>query len=277
MSDAIERAKRDVRAAGALFRSGLLPESHGYLMRALHAALDAWTAADGARAPDPSEEQALAALTKQGYRESERVRSILAAERATAATAAPEPRLPSDFEETWAAIERLVSFSERQLRPDRIRRRRRRFAVSSAALALLLVTALGVRLWGRVRARASASISPEGRGAYAVDGIDTTEWILPDDQLGWLDVYLPRAKEIRSVVVLNGHDRFYMDRAAKRVRVTAYAEHRELGAAEGQFPGIRDGRSALTLKLHARGATRLRLEVLSYYGAGSAIAELEID
>ncbi|HSU39686.1 MAG TPA: discoidin domain-containing protein [Polyangiaceae bacterium] len=272
-SEAIERARRDVRAAQTLFQAGLLPECDAHLRAALRTALGAWSEAAPESAAEPVETDGLAALAQNGYPSVDRLRGVLVAERASNDVAR---RLPRDFEATWAETERLLRFSERRLLPAVVQKRRRRRMATALVLAVLLAIFVSERLWGRVRARASASYSPESPASYAIDGIDSTEWLLPDGTLGWLDLYLPRATDVRSVVVLNGHNRFYLDRGTQRVRVTAYKKDQELASAEGSFKGITDGHPTLKLPLHADGVTRVRLEVLSFFGSGSAVAEVEV-
>jgi hypothetical protein len=273
-SEAIERAQHEVRVASTLFRDGLLPDCDTYLRRALRSALAAWLPAEAEATPEAGEQSALEALTKQGYRDVDRLRAALAdGEKRANAT------LPRDFERVWAEAERLVRFSVKRFEPVATRRKRRRMLGALGALLLVGVVFFffGERLWGRVRARASAAYAPDFPAAYAVDGIDTTEWLLPDGALGWLDVYLPHAKDVHEVMLLNGHNRFYLDRATRRVRVTAYAGNRELRSAESEFTtGVKDGRNALVIPLVAEGVTRVRIEVLSFFGGGGTLAEVEV-
>ena len=268
--EALDRAQRELRAASALWREGLLPECHAHMLAALNATLAGWRP-PSADAGDSAEDSALDALSKLGYPGVEELRTLLTA---ASRESISESGLPLGFEAYWTEVERLIRFSARRLLPEASRRRRRWLTGAAVALVVVGAVVVGERLWGRLRARASATHSPEAPAAYAVDGIDTTEWLLPDDTLGWLDVYLPRPTDVRGLRVLNGHNRFYLDRAAKRVRATAYAHDEELSSAEGQFAGIKDGHPALDLKLDASGVTRVRVEILSFFGAGSAIAEV---
>lgn len=279
-SEALMQARRHLRAAGALYREGLVPECHAEMRAALTSTLAAWTPNDSApaarvAAAPPSaaiEDPALGELAKRGY-DVARLRAALS----IGADGLPDDRrMPARFEALWAEAERLVRFSTKALRAPPEIRRRRFLATGALVLALLVTLFVSFRLWGRVRARASATYSPEWPASYAVDGLDATEWILPDKTLGWLDVYLPRPTDVKRVVVLNGHNRFYLDRATKGFKVTAFAGNHELASAEAEFPGIKDGRSAREVKLRADGVTRLRIEILSYFGAGGTIAEVEV-
>lgn len=271
-SETIDRAKREIHAASALYREGLEAECDAYMRRALRTTLGAWLSASGEAGVESGDAAALEVLAQKGYPDLERLREALALVQ-TERGAEPRAR---DVEKVWAEAERLLRFSAKRLQTQAMRRRRRRWLVIGAGLIVIVGVFFCVRLWGRVRVRASASYAPEFPASYAVDGIDSTEWILPDGQLGWLDVYLPRAKDITRVVVLNGHNRYYLDRATKRLRVTAYAGDQEVGSAEREFKAIKDGRSALDIRLAAHGVTRVRVEILSYFGTGGTIAEVEV-
>jgi hypothetical protein len=276
----LDSAKRSVAVAATLWRAGFMPECHAAMRSALRAALAAWAPSESSNDEEAvaGEERALAALAQRGYGRVEALRAALVASRrleTPRATAAPPT--PTDFESLGSEVERLVRYSETHLRPAHLRRRRRLLARVALGASVLLVLVLGYRLWGRVRVRASDAYSPSAPASYAVDGLDNTEWLLPDRALGWIDVYLPRSRHIRRVQVLNGHNRAYLDRATQRFRVTAYADDHPLATAEGEFARIKPGRSEVTVKLDARGATRLRLEVLSFFGTGAAIAEIEAE
>ncbi len=274
-SDTIESADRALRAASALWRDGLLEECHRYMLIALDVSLGAWIPADAPAESERREELALAALEGAGHRRVGALRRELAASRRSDPTSSPGPEaLSSNREALWEEIERLVLFSARHFRPAGERRRRRRILIGALLALVTLVIVIGFRLWGRPRVVASAVYSPERRASYVVDGTDT-EWLLPDRTPGWVDLYLPRARRIDGVRVVNGHNRYFLDRAARRIRVTAYSEHQQLASAEAEFRALKDGRDELKVRLKAKGVTRIRLDVLSFFGSGGAIAEIE--
>jgi hypothetical protein len=89
-------------------------------------------------------------------------------------------------------------------------------------------------------------------------------------------VYLPHPTSVHEVEVVNGHNRYYLDRATRKLRVTAFAGNDARASAETEFPPTQDKRSARKLKLAAEGVTRLHLEILAYHGAGGTIAEVTV-
>lgn len=289
------RAKRAVAAARALYREGLLSESHASLVKAFDALLEAWRPEPAAvvptdgegdaaePAPEPAdvaepivadaEEQALAAIEKAGYRRMARLRQA----RTTARELGTEPVTSlGRVEWIWAEIERLTRFSQRQfLTPAAAKRLRiRRIALAGTALVILAVV-IGI-LWARPRIAASATFSTEHPAYHVYDGVDSTEWLLPEASAGWVELRLRSSRTIKTVRLVNCHNRYYMDRAAEKVRVTAYAGGKQVGTAEGKFKGIVEKRSTLDLNIKASGVTRVRVEIQSWFGRGGGLSEIEL-
>jgi hypothetical protein len=257
----LKRATRAFDAARALFRAGLVAESHPFMVEALRAALDAWHKDGG----EPDDASALRALGDAGYPDVDQLRAGL--------TAASGP-MPADVEWLWAEAERLYVFSrKRLLRPNWKRKR---------WLALGLVTALGIvlavswRTWGRMRIRASATLGTEYPASNVLDGNDTTEWLAPEAKDAWLEIRPPRPRRVQSVRVYNGHNRFYMDRALRRFRVTLFAGDKQVASAEKEFTRLTDRTSLLDVEVAGTGVTLVRLDALSHFGAGVAIGDVEI-
>jgi hypothetical protein len=132
------------------------------------------------------------------------------------------------------------------------------------------------RLWGRPVVSASGVYSTDHTAANAFDGLDATEWLLPDRQVGWLDIRFASSRKLRRVRLLNSHNIYFMDRAAERVKVTAYGKRGPIATAQGRFAKINGKRSPLDLSLSADAAVRIRVEVLSYFGSGGGLAEVEL-
>jgi hypothetical protein len=226
-------------------------------------------------APQTAQEQASLALERSGYRRVDRLRAAARAVEQSTSTALA-PASSTDFDWIWAEVERLTRFSARRALTPRARklRRWRRSSLSLALLVLLLL--IGYRLWGRPRAEASAIHSEPHAAKNAIDGLEATEWLLPDGTSGWVDVLLPTTRTVHGVRLLNAHNVFYADRGARDVRVTAFTERGPAASVDGAFAAFSETRSALDLPLEARDVTRIRVEVLSYFKSGGGLAEIEI-
>jgi hypothetical protein len=276
--EAISRASRAIVAAGALWREGLVPEAHAQMASALRLALAPWATGDAgppaplADAGPTASEPGLAALTRAGYRNVGRLREALSATAGDPPAAPPPP----DFEWIWAEAERLCRFGRRRLAtPLERKRTRRQRGIAGTLLGLAIVLGIA-RLWGRPHVSASGVYSPEYPASYAFDDIDSTEWVLPDHALGWLLISFSSSRHVHRVVVLDGHNRFYLDRGAERIRVTAFSKGTAVGSAEGRFGPLTADRNALDLALDAQDVSDIRVDVLSFYGNGAALAEVEV-
>jgi len=286
-SDAFTRTRRAIVSAGALWREGLVPEAHAYMASALRMALRPWVVEGREKAsPEPGQEQAatdeeraLTALGRAGYRNVERLREALSATAGvapdvTAESVAIPP--PVDFEWIWAEAERLCRFGARRLATPLERKRMRTRTAFVGGIGILLLILVIVRVWVRPHVSASGVYSPDFPASYAVDDIESTEWLLPEHAAGWLQISFSSPRHVHGVVVLNGHNKFYLDRGAERIRVTAFSKTGPIASAEGRFAKLTGDRSPLDLPLDGRDVSEIRLEVLSFFGSGSAIAEVEV-
>jgi len=277
----VARAQLCIDRGLSLFRDGFLPECHEYIVKALRLQLDAWgsvesTAESGQGEPQAAREQALLVLERAGYRRIDRLRAALLADEPTSSnTLAPTPS--ADFDWIWAEVERLTRFSaDHALTPRARKLRRFRRSLLSGAL-VILVLLIGCRLWGRPRAEASAIHSEPHSAKNAVDGLEATEWLLPDSTPGWIDVTLPAARTVHSIRLINARNVFYADRATRAVHVTAFTERGPAASVDGAFAAFSETRSVLDLPLEAREVARIRVEILSYFKSGGGLAEIEIE
>jgi len=281
LGQASKEARRALDCGRALYRENLVPECHAHFANALAILLAAW-AAD--RGEDPSsnteladqDASALAELERAGYPSVGRLRAVVhrggiaVRDQATAETRQPEIDL------VWGEIERLYRFSVRRSDPP-LRRARIRLLAGVAAGVLFLLLAVGAwRLWGRTFATASAVYSSHHAAANAIDGLEATEWLLPDGVLGWLQVNFPSPRALHHIRLLNAHNIYFQDRGCEHVRVTLYCEYQVVASAEGSFTGIVAGRSPLDFDLGADCVTHLRIDVLSYFKMGGGLAEVEV-
>jgi hypothetical protein len=282
---AFERARRASAAGCALWRDGLVPEGRAEMDRALRSALKAWAPVRGEDRPSTTDatadpdQQALVALERAGYRRLDRLQAALAlsaprdpAEGGPAAGASSE----AAFDLTAGEAERLIHFTAPRVRTPDERRRRRVLATAGLAGGLVLAGVVAALLWYQPRASASGVYTPEFPADHATDGNETTEWLLPDGAAGWLQVTFPSRRRISSVVLVNAHNRMFLDRGTKDVRVTAFSDLDPVASATGTFPGVQNDRSAIELPLTAARVTHLRVEILSHYRAGGGLAEIEV-
>ena len=278
-AQSIEQAQSYIECARSLFRDGFLRECHEYMVKALRLELQAWGNAESSAESLPPEpraahEQALVELERSGYRQIDRLRAALRVDEASSSGVADAPS--ADFDRIWAEVERLTRFSARHTLTPRARKlqqwRRRLFGAALAALVLLVC----YRLWGRPRAQASGIIAEPYPAKHAVDGLEATEWFLPEASPGWIDVILPFTRTVHGVRLINAHNKQHLDRATRAVRVTAFTKNGPAASVDGEFAAFSEVRSLLDLPLEARNVTRIRVEILSHFRQGAGLAEIEV-
>ncbi len=169
-NETVDRAQRAVASASALFREGLVPECHEYMLKALSELMQAWTPApvEGDAEQPSATEQALRALEQARYRRSDRLRAALVAAQTSTAGAAG---FPGNVDWLWAEIERLNAFTVRHFKTPAARKRQYLKLRIAAALALLVSLVFAQRLWGRTHAQASTGFSDEHLAKHAIDGL----------------------------------------------------------------------------------------------------------
>jgi hypothetical protein len=266
LARALETAQARLQSARLLWRGGRLADAYAYGAQGLRALASGW--GDGG------------SLAAAGYRE-------LAELEQTLATIAvlPAPGSDTDFgrahqrglERACAAAEQLAAFTSRRLRSPAQRRARVRRRLSIGLLAAAALAITGLRLWRHPVVSASAVYSAEFPASQAADGIAATEWLLPGGRTGWLELGFRSPRQVRGVRLLNSHNRSYRDRATRRFRVTAFAGLRSLASAEGELEAIGTSTTERRIALEAGGVTRIRVEILSYFGAGGGLAEVEVE
>jgi hypothetical protein len=118
--EALGQAQRAIASARSLFRDGLVPECHEYMLKAQSALIQAWVptaATDDGSEQAPDTEQALQALERAHYRHPDRLRAALAAVRKSATgDASAAVNLGQDAESVWSELERLSRFSTQHFR-----------------------------------------------------------------------------------------------------------------------------------------------------------------
>jgi len=128
-------------------------------------------------------------------------------------------------------------------------------------------------------AAASASFGddPAFTPDRAIDGDPSTDWLLPDNTAGWIDIRVDPARAIHNVRLLNGHNRGFNDRAVRNYRVEVYDGDRMVTQTSGSFAALLPHPTPVNVAVHASHVTRVRLVVTSWFNIGSALAEIHVD
>jgi hypothetical protein len=155
-------------------------------------------------------------------------------------------------------------------------RRRLRWAIVGTVFLAILALAFWRAPSPSLHASASASFAKDYGAEQAVDGSAFTEWLLPDNQAGWMDVEFSRPRKVFQVALRNSKNRPFMDRATKDFDLVAYWGDEIRSTNHGNFEAIGKGRDAYTIELGGIEVTRIHIAVLSFHGAGGGLAEVTI-
>ena len=107
-------------------------------------------------------------------------------------------------------------------------------------------------------------------------GAAKTEWQSHDRARPTLTIKLVPPRTITAIRLLNGHNRWFNDRAIQRYRLELVQQGEILTTVEGEFDELTPNAEWVTHELPGIRADHVRLVVLSYHGLGAALAELEV-
>lgn len=177
-------------------------------------------------------------------------------------------------------LQRLASDRKRcveQLRSAESRTKRRRRAIAAAAAFAALALGAYMMFRNAPTATVSSSYGSDFPASHLVDGLKTTEWLLPHQQTGWVELTFARPRDVKAVRLQNSVNGHYRDRASKAVKLEAYARTQVVATAKAEFPPIEATKGPIKVDLVARGVTHVRIEIESYYGGGGGLAEVDIE
>jgi hypothetical protein len=175
-------------------------------------------------------------------------------------------------------LDRLAAGRRRsiaQLRQAGYRGRRRTVTAVVVGSAVVIAVAF-VLLRNAPTAQASGCFSSDFPANQAIDGLRKTEWLLPQQSTGWLELSFARPRAVRSLVLRNAVNGHFRDRAARSIRAEAYSRTVLVATAKVQFPAIADEQEPLVVDLAARDVTHIRITVESFYGNGGGLAEVAV-
>lgn len=115
--------------------------------------------------------------------------------------------------------------------------------------------------------------SPDFKPEHAFDGDEGTEWLLPNSAAGWVEARISPPRNIRSLRLLNGHNRHFNDRAIQRYRIEVFGVG-EPEVVEGEFESLEANPEWVEHEVSVEGVQRIRLTTLSHHESGAALAEL---
>jgi hypothetical protein len=184
------------------------------------------------------------------------------------------PRLMQASRDLLRALEPYAA-TEQDL--ARLRRKRMVTSLSIAGLGALFV-ALFIASQFRVRATCSAKYGASFEAPSVLDAHPDSEWLLPDQSPGWIDLHLSPSRSVSVVRIINAHNSTHNDRASKDVRIELYQRDRMIASIDGTFPAFTAVPDwvAFDVGRHEH-VSRIRVVVKSWHGIGGGFGEIRFD
>jgi hypothetical protein len=205
--------------------------------------------------------------------------------RARAAVSAPLPSLDHDVtpedDDRFAAIVDGFGYVERSISPialDRAARSRQRILrIGGTVLALVAALVITVVLTARnpLTATASGAYNDRYEAANAVDHSESTNWLLPDHQLGYIDLVPARAARYRTVGLLNVRD--MVNYATDQYQVEVWSSGRVIKTIDGSFGPLNTRAPWVWVDLGvSEPVEKIRFHVKTYHQLGGGLAEASL-
>jgi hypothetical protein len=144
-----------------------------------------------------------------------------------------------------------------------------------ALLAAAAITIISLRRAVDVQASASFDLITY-EPHKAVDGNPSTEWLLPSNTGGWLEVSF-RARTVHTVRVLNAHNPPHNDRASRDFRIEGYRNGQVVHNSKHAFPTLDENPHWMEIAIPNLRLDAVRVVVESFHKFGGGIAELAIE
>lgn len=183
----------------------------------------------------------------------------------------------SDARAAHQALYEAVAPYTLDLRTLRRAQIRRVAAILGFAVFGLLFMVWFLRRPSELRAEASAVYGGQFPAFRAVDGDITSEWLLPDRSVGWIEITISPPRPVSKVKLMNARNVPYNDRSTGLFRVEAFFEGNPLGAGDGSFTGFSAAPTWREIELDGRKTDKLKIFVKSFLESGAGFAEITVE
>jgi hypothetical protein len=144
-----------------------------------------------------------------------------------------------------------------------------------AVAAAFAITLLSLR--GGINVRSSGNYDQILHEAHKViDGNPATEWLLPTNTGGWIEVTF-RPRTVRTVKVVNSHNPPFQDRATQDFRVEGYRNSQLLHTSKHKFAKLEDNPRPLAIAIPNLSLDAIRVVVESFHKVGGGLAEVTVE
>ncbi|MBN2359137.1 MAG: discoidin domain-containing protein [Deltaproteobacteria bacterium] len=175
----------------------------------------------------------------------------------------------------WESTEREIR--DRILVPGEILRQRIARGATTAVIGIAVIVFGVLYLVRPVTMSARGESYPGHPAQNAVDGDPSTEWLLPSNKTGKLEITFSRPRDIDGVKIINGRNEHYGDRAVKDYRLELRRDGKVLAATTGVFAAIEQSPQPVAVDLAANGVDQVIVEVTGFHKAGGGLAEVSFE
>lgn len=161
---------------------------------------------------------------------------------------------------------------------------RRRVRTSRiAGMAGLALAVIGFTVWQirkpvSLKVEASTSWGARFAPANVVDGVDSTEWLLPDNAGGWIELAPAKPRPFKRLKVLNGKNSGNPDRAVLEADVEVWSGGRPVKVIPTNLGPFTLKPEWRTIELGVDGPVeKVRIVVKTWAGQGGALAEAYLE
>jgi len=155
-------------------------------------------------------------------------------------------------------------------------KRKRIFGAVAGAIGFVRLVYFLVHTPKTLRAE-GASYGALFPASAAVDGDPKTEWLLPNQTPGYLDVQVLPARPLRKVRLLNAKNPPYHDRGTLNFHLEAYSKGRVVKSVEAKFDGFSSADDWREVEIGGSDPIdRLRIDIKTYHSAGGGFGEIEV-
>lgn len=150
--------------------------------------------------------------------------------------------------------------------------------MAGLALAVIAFTVWQIRKPVSLKVEASTSWGARFAPANVVDGVDSTEWLLPDNIGGWIELAPAKPRPFRRLKVLNGKNSGNPDRAVLEADVEVWSAGRPVKVIPTNLGPFTLKPEWRTIELGVDGPVeKVRIVVKTWAGQGGALAEAYLE
>ncbi len=170
--------------------------------------------------------------------------------------------------------EQALAILEQLDQPQRARGQRWALVALAAVAGIAGLVAL-LRPAPPIVASASGSydVVPDHAPSAVLDDLAETQWLMPDRSEGWIELRFASPRHVGGLVIRNGTNAPYRDRAVERIEVVLFGASGAMLASTERTLALGE---EVSIEVEADEVARLRIYVRSFHAMGGAIEQVRV-